>query len=218
MSHTPVVAAAAVVAGPTPTITAAAASAAAKRLIVFLLMTGSSRSDSGPALVRRRGAGPQQHGGAVRGPVVVDVQAQPGRHAAYRAVGAERPLLVGAAGAVPQLGLHARGGAGRRVEALAERLDGLTAERPALVGAAVAVPDDRLGAVGGGAARYVEASSRRGADQRAAGSAGRVADRAGHRAQGGVPGGGHLVVSGGGGVDAVDEVRGGQCGVHVDQM
>src|SRR4051812_4622051 len=117
------------------------------------------RSAPGPLLVGRRRAGPQQGQRAVGGLVVGDVQTQAGLVGADRAVALEGPLLVGAAVAVPDLHLRPGGGPGRGVQALAQRLQGLTRDSPLLVGGASAVPDHRLGAVCRVAVRHVQAAA-----------------------------------------------------------
>src|SRR3954451_2803509 len=71
--------------------------------------------DAAPPLVRGRDAGPQDHRGAVGRVVAADVQAQTGLAVADGAVAVEGPLLVGGAGAAPDLELGSVHRAGRRV-------------------------------------------------------------------------------------------------------
>src|SRR3954447_15710020 len=119
-----------------------------------------------PSLIGRAGAGPQLYQRAVAGAVARDIEAQARVDIPDRAVGAERPLLIGAAVAVEQNDAVAGGRAERRVQTLAEHPDRIAGHGPALIGLARAVPDDRLGAIGRSAHRIVQAPARRRADQR----------------------------------------------------
>ena len=94
-------------------------------------------------------AGPDDDGAAVGGRGQVHVQTQSWEpDAADRCVAVERPLLIGAAVAVPGLHPGAGGRVGWKVKAFAEDLQRLPGLGELLVGAVVAVPDQRLGAIG----------------------------------------------------------------------
>src|SRR5690349_6061195 len=123
---------------------------------------------AGPLLGAARGTRLQRHRGAVRGAAAVRAEAQAGLDAGDRPVGGGRPLLVGAARAVPDDRPRAGcGAAALGVEALAavhlELLPG--GERPLLVAAAVAVPQRHLGAVALRHVRDVEAAAGAGVAQ-----------------------------------------------------